>query len=183
MWRVPAMHTSVKAISSFCVLNYCCHSKSFFFFFFFFSSPLLGRTYCLELNSLFSLWKQCFSTLRLQNFPVTPAPPAPFFFFFFFIWETWKKFVWCLCMLCFVFVEWLVLWIDLTKGLCIYIYMRSVLNFAFAYDLSLTVLRWPCVVDRKLKASLLTNLQNPPILHCVQCHWNGWTADSGLTQA
>ena len=37
---------------------------------------------------------------------------------------------------CFMFAKWLVLWIDLTKGL----YMWTVLNCAFAYDLSLTVL-------------------------------------------
>ena len=52
---------------------------------------------------------------------------------------------------CFMFVWQLVLWIDLTEGL--YIYIRRVLKCAFTYDLSLTVLRWlnyyyyypPCV--------------------------------------
>ena len=59
----------------------------------------------------------------------------------------------CVCMFCFMFAKCLVLWTDLTKGL--YIYMRWVLKCAFAYDQSLTVLRWPCVVDRTLKSSYL----------------------------
>ena len=58
-------------------------------------------------------------------------------------------FIWCLCMyvlfyVCKVigFVEWL------DRG---FIYRRRVLKCAFSYDLRLTVLRWPCVVNRTLK--------------------------------
>ena len=33
------------------------------------------------------------------------------------------------------------------------VYVRRAEKCAFAYDLSLTVLRWPCVVDRTLKSN------------------------------
>ena len=42
---------------------------------------------------------------------------------------------------------------DLTDGWYIYIYVRRVWKCVFAYDLSLTSLRWPCVVDRTLKSN------------------------------
>ena len=44
----------------------------------------------------------------------------------------------------------LVLWIEVTER---FINMRRVLKCPFAYDLSLTVLRGPCVVDRTLKSN------------------------------
>ena len=50
----------------------------------------------------------------------------------------------------------LCLWSDWFYGLTwqkVYIYMRRVLKCAFAYDLSLTVLRWPSVVDRTLQSN------------------------------
>ena len=55
------------------------------------------------------------------------------------------------------FVDWL-------DNEFLYIIMRRVLKCAFAYDLGLTVLRWPCVVDRTLKSNcLLTCWKHTPI--------------------
>ena len=54
----------------------------------------------------------------------------------------------CVSMFCFMFVKWLVLWIG-PRQMCICL-----------RHLGLTVLRWPCVVDRTLKSSyLLTYLR------------------------
>ena len=61
-----------------------------------------------------------------------------------------KFFVWCLCMYI------LCLWSDWFCRLTwqrVDIYVRRVYKCVFAYDLSLTVLRWPCVVDRTLKSN------------------------------
>jgi len=58
--------------------------------------------------------------------------------------------VWCLCMYV------LCLWSDWFCRLTwqrVDIYVRRVWKCVFAYDLSLTVLRWPCVVNRTLKSN------------------------------
>ena len=58
--------------------------------------------------------------------------------------------VWCLCMYV------LCLWSDLFCRLTwqrVDTYVRRVQKCVFAYDLSLTVLRRPCVVDRTLKSN------------------------------